>query len=168
MRSHRLAPLLVLLLLALPGPLRAEPEAEPLAWEALIPPDWSPPPPDSYAFFSLHDETAPADAAIPPEAPVVEALDGRWVVLEGWLVPLEWDVDRFREFLLVPYFGACIHVPPPPANQIVHLVLEEGLEEEALYDPQRVTGLLRARRVDSELAQAGYAMEQARSEVAQW
>ena len=168
MRTHRSAMLLVLLLLALPAPLRAEPEAEVLAWEALIPPGWVPPPPDPYAFFSQHDETAPADAATPPEAPVVEALDGRRVALEGWLVPLEWDVDRFREFLLVPYFGACIHVPPPPPNQIVHLVLEEGLEEEALYDPQRVTGRLRTRAVDSELAQAGYVMEEARSELAPW
>lgn len=168
MRAHRLASLLMLLLLALPGPLRAEPDAEALAWEALIPPDWRPPPQDPSTFFSLHDETAPADAAMPPGAPVVEALDGRRVVLEGWLVPLEWDVDRFREFLLVPYFGACIHVPPPPPNQIVHLVLEDGLTEEALYDPQRVTGRLRTRAVDSELAQAGYVMEEASSEVAEW
>ena len=51
------------------------------------------------------------------DAPVVKALDGQSVSLPGFVVPLEGDSELITEFLLVPYFGACIHVPPPPPNQ---------------------------------------------------
>ena len=50
---------------------------------------------------------------------VVEELDGQTVRIPGYLLPLELIGDRVNEFLLVPYVGACIHVPPPPLNQIV-------------------------------------------------
>ena len=48
-------------------------------------------------------------------------LNGCEVRLPGYLVPLEGQAGEWKEFLLVPYFGACIHSPPPPANQIVHV-----------------------------------------------
>ncbi|MEE4361516.1 MAG: DUF3299 domain-containing protein [Pseudomonadales bacterium] len=168
-RSFALA--LALLLPCLPAGTVAE-ESVPAAetprvidWAALMPPDWSPPDADPSRFF--HD---PDTAAMnqPPDAPLVKDMDGALVILEGWLVPLEWDVERFHEFLLVPYFGACIHVPPPPPNQIVHVVLAAGLDEEALYEPQRLTGRLSTQGVASDLAVAGYRMLDARAELAQW
>jgi uncharacterized protein len=42
----------------------------------------------------------------------------------GYMVPLEDNLEEVTEFLLVPYPGACIHVPPPPPNQIVHVIME--------------------------------------------
>ena len=54
-------------------------------------------------------------------ASVLKTLDGQTVKIPGYVVPLEAIQDAMREFLLVPYFGACIHSPPPPANQIVHV-----------------------------------------------
>jgi hypothetical protein len=42
----------------------------------------------------------------------------------GYMVPLEDNLEEVTEFLLVPYPGACLHVPPPPPNQIVHVIME--------------------------------------------
>ncbi|MFN5811592.1 MAG: DUF3299 domain-containing protein, partial [Burkholderiales bacterium] len=53
------------------------------------------------------------------EAPIVKSQINKKVRLPGYAVPLDADRSDKREFLLVPYFGACIHTPPPPANQIV-------------------------------------------------
>ena len=57
-----------------------------------------------------------------PDAPVVDTFDGKRVKIPGFVVPLEGTAELTTEFLLVPYFGACIHVPPPPSNQIVYVV----------------------------------------------
>jgi hypothetical protein len=48
------------------------------------------------------------------------------------------------EFLLVPTAGACIHTPPPPANQIVHVRYPEGIEIKTLYDAVWVDGEIAA------------------------
>lgn len=94
------------------------------------------------------------------QAPVVESLDGQRVRLPGFVVPVEWDLDDVREFLLVPYYGACIHVPPPPANQIVHVVLPEGKTYRGeVFDTVWVTGVLHIERFSSEMADAGYRLE---------
>ena len=53
------------------------------------------------------------------EAPIVKSQLNKKVRLPGYVVPLDAERSEKREFLLVPYFGACIHTPPPPANQIV-------------------------------------------------
>ena len=60
--------------------------------------------------------------------------------MPGYLLPLEFDGTAVTEFLLVPYVGACIHTPPPPPNQIVHVHAEPGFETEELYMPVWVTG----------------------------
>lgn len=62
------------------------------------------------------------------------------------------------EFLLVPYFGACIHVPPPPSNQIVHATSELGVRVDELYQPYWIEGPLKVEPASSELAEAGYRM----------
>jgi len=53
------------------------------------------------------------------EAPIMRDHLHKKVRLPGYAVPLDVNRHDKREFLLVPYFGACIHTPPPPANQIV-------------------------------------------------
>jgi len=92
-------------------------------------------------------------------SPVVENLDGKMVRLPGFVVPLEGDGQRVDAFFLVPYFGACIHVPPPPANQMVHVTYEPGVKVENLYDAIWVTGRLSVTTTDHELGTAGYAMD---------
>ncbi len=79
-------------------------------------------------------------------------LDGKPIRMPGYLLPLELDGKRVTEFLLVPYVGACIHTPPPPPNQIVHVRSESGFETDGgLYTPVWVSGLMRTEQVRSSL-----------------
>ena len=73
---------------------------------------------------------------------VVEALDGRSVRMPGYALPLEFEDEGSRELLLVPFVGACIHVPPPPPNQMVLVRLEKPYVVDNLYAPVWVTGTL--------------------------
>ena len=73
---------------------------------------------------------------------IVEELNGQRVRIPGYLLPLEMSNTKVKEFLLVPYIGACIHVPPPPPNQIVHvkIVQKEGYRVKTMYEPVWVSG----------------------------
>ena len=71
---------------------------------------------------------------------VVSSLDGKRVKIAGYVLPIEFQGTKATEFLLVPYVGACIHVPPPPPNQIVHVKFSEGHHTSGLFDPVWVNG----------------------------
>lgn len=92
-------------------------------------------------------------------APVVTAMDGRMISVAGFVVPLEGAGDRVDRFFLVPYFGACIHVPPPPSNQIIDVHFEPGTRVDSLYDAVLVSGRLTTEVFSHELATAGYRLE---------
>ncbi len=79
--------------------------------------------------------------------------------IPGYLIPLEFDSTSVREFLLVPYFGACIHVPPPPSNQIVYVESPEDVAISGMFDAVWVTGTLSTRSFSHEIADAGYSIE---------
>lgn len=72
----------------------------------------------------------------------LEKLDGKTVRLPGFMVPLEDDMKKVTEFLLVPSPQACIHVPPPPPNQMVLVTMEKGHSTEIAYGPVWVYGTL--------------------------
>ncbi|WP_434701263.1 DUF3299 domain-containing protein [Pseudomonas sp. D1-36] len=157
---------LLALLIMVSLPLWAA-EPRDLAWSEMIPPDA---PPEVPNMTPLHDlskmsdalaaESAPAAKQDLPNAPVVKALDGQQIRLPGYIVPLEVSEEgRTTDFLLVPYFGACIHVPPPPSNQIVHVKSEVGVKLDELYQPYWVEGPMQVKPSTSELADAGYQME---------
>jgi len=148
--------------------IRRDPEvlAE-LEWDDLIPADWQP---DKllaeYDADNLDDDDPRAQElmdklkALWAEAPVVEGLDGHRVKLPGFVVPLTTDATEIPEFLLVPYFGACIHVPPPPANQTVHVVTVDGAPFRGeLFDTVWVTGTLQVKHTSSEVGDAGYTIQ---------
>lgn len=138
-----------------------------LEWEALIPKDWRLD--DLMAEYDagdLSDDDPRARELMEKlekfwkEAPVVHDYDGTLVKLPGFVVPLETDAKTIQEFLLVPYYGACIHTPPPPANQTVYVVTDEGHAYEGeLFDTVWVTGTLRVDKLSSELGDAGYRIE---------
>jgi hypothetical protein len=90
---------------------------------------------------------------------VVAELDGKRVSLGGYVVPLDFESTKVTEFLLVPFVGACIHVPPPPANQIVYVRSADGFEVGGLFDPVTVVGTLRTSQESTGLADAGYSLE---------
>lgn len=92
----------------------------------------------------------------------VDAVLDRAVRLPGYVVPLATAADgRLTEFLFVPYYGACIHVPPPPPNQIVHVVLPQPIAMPDMYSPYFLAGTLRAEQVDADLAGSAYTMRDA-------
>lgn len=70
-------------------------------------------------------------------------LDGRDVRIAGYALPLEMTGDGVTEFLLVPYVGACIHVPPPPPNQIVYATLDQPYEMDGLFAPVWIAGRIK-------------------------
>jgi len=72
------------------------------------------------------------------------SLDGQTVRMPGYLLPLEFSGKLVSEFLLVPWVGACIHTPPPPPNQIVHVKVDQPFEFGGLFSPVWVTGRMAA------------------------
>jgi len=157
--------LLLAALLALAAPFAAADIRE-LQWSDLIPANAPPPPPPvaihdmSQLADALAAEAGPAAAQQSPAEPVVDELDGVQVKLPGYIVPLDTGDDgRVTEFLLVPYFGACIHVPPPPSNQIVHATSKTGVKVDELYQPFWIEGPMKIEHTSSELAEAGYRMD---------
>jgi len=162
--SMRRALLALLWMVALPAWAEAPRD---LSWQEMIPPDA---PVEVPNMTPLHDlsnmadalsaEAAPAAKQDLPNAPVVTKLNGQQIRLPGYIVPLEVSEEgRTTEFLLVPYFGACIHVPPPPSNQIVHVRSEIGVKLEELYQPYWIEGQMQVKPSTSELADAGYQMD---------
>ncbi|MFI3277018.1 MAG: DUF3299 domain-containing protein [Vibrio sp.] len=83
-------------------------------------------------------------------------LDGNEITIAGFVIPLEGTESSVTEFLLVPFFGACIHVPPPPANQIIYVQFEEGAPVTKLWDVVYVTGDLTTKTLNTDLATTGY------------
>ncbi len=99
-------------------------------------------------------------------APLNLALDGQVVRLQGYVVPLEDPKAELKEFLLVPYFGACIHTPPPPANQIVHVRADSVPQGLRMMDSVWVSGVLQVQRQSSAMGTSGYAIAAAQAERA--
>lgn len=144
----------------------AKPAADTISWDALVPAGWDP----AAGLEGVNpDQLADSDPRAQQllarmrkrwdEAPVNTAMDGRAVRLPGYVVPLEEGREGLREFLLVPYFGACIHTPPPPANQIIHVKLDKPSRLAKSMDAVWLTGVLRTGREKTEMGQSGYRMQ---------
>ena len=98
-------------------------------------------------------------------APVVSQLNGQNVKVPGFMVPVEYDEKNISQFLLVPYFGACIHSPPPPSNQIINVKsAEQSIRPDSIWEPVWVTGILKTEYFSNELGDASYAIEAANIE----
>jgi hypothetical protein len=90
---------------------------------------------------------------------VVEALDGERVRIGGYVLPFDFNGGEISRFLLVPYVGACIHVPPPPPNQLVYVTTSEPITINGLWDPVFAEGVMRTARHDNELGDTAYTLE---------
>lgn len=101
---------------------------------------------------------------------VMDNMDGKLIRLPGFIVPIDFNGQgEVVQFLLVPYFGACLHLPPPPPNQIILVNYPEGLTPNSLYDPYWLEGELKVELFESELANAAYKMSLHRYEIyAEW
>lgn len=143
-----------------------------ILWDGLIPADYS-----AKAIMSKYsgqlaeiEDGSPEASALYKKmqeefnsAPVNDILNEVPVRLPGFITPLEYTGNLITEFLLVPYFGACIHTPPPPINQTVLVQVAEGngIKPEDSYNPIWVMGKLTTEETTTELASAGYYIEEA-------
>ena len=156
---------------AMKPPIRATPAPAPgaprtIQWEDLVPPDWDPFKDFRDINFQLLDDGDPRAGALLKRmrevwdaAPVNSKLAGQVVRIPGFVVPLEDTNDGLKEFLLVPYFGACIHSPPPPANQIIHVLPRTPAKGFRSMDTVWVSGRLTTPRTDSYMGTSGYRIE---------
>jgi hypothetical protein len=153
----------------------AKSEVREVGWEALVPADWNP-----MAKFKelkldqLSDgdpRAAEAMAQLRAEldrAPPAKNLDGTRIKIPGFVVMLDGSKDGVTEFLLVPYFGACIHVPPPPANQIIHVFPDKPVPDKVALYPVWVSGTVQTTRSDTSYGAASYRIKAASVEPYPW
>lgn len=92
---------------------------------------------------------------------VVPEFDGQAVRVPGFIVPLAFGTtqQQVTRFFLVPYFGACIHVPPPPPNQIIYGEYPKGFKLDSLYDPFWITGVLSTTLTENDTATSAYSIK---------
>lgn len=162
---------LLLALCCLGAPLAAATEFETIRWEQLVPKDWDPAKAlKSLDLSRLQDSDPKAMEALQTlksaydQAPAEPKMDGKKVRLPGFVLPLDQVGDAVKSFLLVPYFGACIHTPPPPANQIVLVNLAKPQKNLRTMDAVWLSATLEIFRSDSPWGAVGYRANAAKVE----
>lgn len=186
MRTPRFAHFVMIAVLAslpLLGDARAADDLREIKWADLMPP-LQPEPKKPKTFFSgatPRGENAGSDEAGPLPPPpgqegewmsrkryqpgqnlpprIVTELNGKRVKIGGYVVPLDFEATTIKEFLLVPFVGACIHVPPPPANQIVYVKSKDGFQINDTFDPVTVIGTMKTETAFTGIADAGYTID---------
>ncbi|GLQ35334.1 hypothetical protein GCM10007939_16170 [Amylibacter marinus] len=133
-----------------------------LDWDDLLPEGESIIPNDLLNLID-HDKSLPSSEQ-PISSGVRTDWTGQTVRLPGFVVPIEHRGTGVTAFILVPYVGACVHVPPPPANQLVFVTTETPFETKGLYEPVNVIGMFGVSSIYTHLAEVGYAISADRIE----
>lgn len=143
----------------------------PIQWNELLPADWNASGGNAgIDLAGVSDGDPRAIKALEKlrdawdRAPLRSDLNGTGVRIPGYVIPLERQGGKMSEFLLVPYFGACIHTPPPPANQIIYGVVDNPSAEFRSMDAAWVTGTIEAVSSSTAFGKAGYRMRVLRVE----
>lgn len=159
--------ILFIIVLFFAAPAFAE-EPKTLFWEELLPEGEAERLEQLYASQGAmafgHSES---DASLMSAAPiqigtfnVVEELDGKVVRIPGFVLPFEYSASgKISEFLLVPYFGACIHTPPPPPNQMVYVTAEKPADLGQQWNAIWAIGVLRTQKHLNDIGDAAYTLE---------
>ena len=149
----------------------AAPSYREVSWDDLTPKDWDPLKQfREMNFGALSDSDPKAIAMLQrmretwDNAPTNIAMEGQNVRIAGYLVPLDETKDGLIQFLLVPYFGACIHTPPPPSNQIIEVRPKQPSKGYRPMDTVWVSGTLRTLRSETYMGTSSYRMEALRVE----
>ncbi len=115
--------------------------------------------------MSTLDQASPTDAEAKKyqqaleSTRVVETFNNKAIRLPGFIVPIETnEKKRVTQFFIVPYFGACLHMPPPPPNQIIYATSEKGIELTSLYDAFWFEGVLKIDTTDTMVGTSAYSM----------
>ena len=136
-------------------------------WDELLPKDararflGGPPPP-------VHDTLGEGGLAAQQvmDFSVNKDLDGADIKIPGFIVPLDIGKDGLvSEFFLVPYFGACIHVPPPPPNQIVYVRMTKGIALDSIYEAYWITGRMKVVNKTTRLGASAYQLAASSVEI---
>ena len=148
-----------------------KPSFREVTWDDLTPKDWDPLKQfRDMNFGALSDADPKAIAMLQrmretwDNAPTNVALDGQNVRIPGFLVPLDETKDGLIQFLLVPYFGACIHTPPPPSNQIIEVRPKQPVKGFRPMDTVWISGTLRTLRSETYMGTSSYRMDALRVE----
>ena len=96
------------------------------------------------------------------------ALDGAYIKIPGFIIPIDLSTTGVTSFVLVPYIGACLHVPPPPPNQLIFVTTETPWPSDNLWDAVWVTGQMNHEIQTTELAEIGYALRSDAMEIYVW
>jgi len=138
-------------------------ELREISWDDLIPPE-ALKKLDEWSAGGMRDDSLLDDPLITDG--IVQELDGTTVRLPGFIVPLEGDdVGSVTEFFFVPYYGACVHTPPPPPNQIVYVTVDRPFLLKAMWQPFWIEGAMRTEQISTDLGVAGYALKASRIEI---
>ena len=152
--------------LTLPGVVHAA-SAREITWEDLIPPGV--PYPEIIGEGDLDEQNDTWNPIFDANATKLNtALDGAYIKMPGFIIPLEIGAKGVTDFVLVPYVGACIHVPPPPPNQLVLVRAIEPWPGDNLWDAVWVIGRMKAQLASTEIAETGYALTADRMEIYEW
>lgn len=148
--------------LAAPSIARAE-EVIDLGWSDLAPKN-QPVIPRALQSMIDHDQPPAMISQQPQSMGVRTEWNGKIVRLPGFIVPIEYSGTGVTAFILVPFVGACVHVPPPPANQLVFVTTQEPYESAGLFEPVNVTGMFGISAMSTQLAEIAYALSADRIE----
>ena len=138
-----------------------------ITWEDLIPPgvpyseivaegemDWN-----NDTWRPIFDENA---------TKLNPTLNGAYIKMPGFIIPVDFTNDGVTGFVLVPYVGACVHVPPPPPNQLVFVTTVDPWPNDQLWDAVWVTGRMHHEMQETEVAETGYALMAEKMEPYIW
>jgi hypothetical protein len=152
-----------------PGKAAPSAAAREISWDDLLPKSWDPlEAVKDLKLEELQDTDPRAIQAMEKlraawdKAPANPDIAGKRVRIPGFMVPLEYGQEKLTEFLLVPYFGACIHVPPPPANQIIHILPSQPVPMKTYMDAVWVEGVIELAQAQTHMGNSGYRIKAAR------
>lgn len=133
-----------------------------LDWKDLVPKGQTIIPPMLQGLID-HDQ-APLSSQQPQSTGVRHDLNGQIVRLPGYIVPIDYSGTSVTAFILVPFVGACVHVPPPPANQLVFVTTQEPYKSSGMFEPVNVVGMFGVSSMSTQLADIAYAISADRIE----
>jgi len=96
------------------------------------------------------------------------SLNGAYIKMPGFIIPIDITPDGVTSFILVPYVGACIHTPPPPPNQLVFVTSKTPWPSDDLWEAVWVTGEMQHQLQSTEVAQTGYTLKADEMEIYIW
>lgn len=127
-----------------------------LQWPDLVPEGETVIPPVLQGIIE-HDQTN-LRSEQPASSGIRTDWNGKIVRLPGFIVPIDYSGTGVTAFILVPFVGACVHVPPPPANQLVFVTTEEPYETSGMFEAVNVTGMFGTASTRTQIADVGYAL----------